>query len=153
MRKLTHKPQKVKAEVIGLDVHKRLIVFSHLDRSGQEIACGTLGPHREDLEAFLRPTIGRKKTHVVFEASRSSLWVYGLAREFVAEERIHVAQAAKIRAIANSLDKNDFNDAWWQEYLTQEGRLPESYVPPAEILELRIACRERHALCRRHSSA
>lgn len=151
MHKLAQKPQKVNAEVIGLDVHKRLIVFSHLNRKGEEVACGKIGPHREDLEHFLRKAIGRKKSHVVFEASRSSLWVYALAVSIVGPDRVHVAQARKIRVIANSQDKNDFNDAWWLAYLTQEDRLPEAYVPPAEILELRIACRERHALVRRRA--
>ena len=63
--------------------------------------------------------------------------------EFVDAGHVHVAQAKRIRAIANSNEKNDANDAWWLAYLTYEGRLPEAYVPQAEILELRIATRER----------
>lgn len=118
MRKLAQKPQRVNAEVIGLDVHQRLIVFSHFNRKGEEIACGSVGPLRSDLEKFLRSAIGGKKTHVAFEASRSSLWVYGLAVELLGQERVHVAQAQKIYAIANGKDKNDFNDAWWLAYLT-----------------------------------
>jgi transposase len=44
---------------------------------------------------------------------------------------------------ANSKKKNDSNDAWWLAYLTSEGRLPSAYVPQDEVLELRIATRER----------
>jgi transposase len=71
--------------------------------------------------------------------------VYELVSGLVGKERTHVANAKEIRAIANSKKKNDQNDAWWLAYLTSEGRLPSSYVPEDEILELRIATRERSA--------
>jgi len=62
-----------------------------------------------------------------------------------------VANAKEIRAIANSKKKNDSNDAWWLAYLTSEGRLPKSYVPEDDVLELRIATRERSSAVRRRT--
>ncbi len=132
MKKLTPIVEKVKAEVIGLDVHKDLIVFSRLSRRGEEVESGKLSSKREDLCRFLKDRVGRKKTHISFEASRSSLWVYQLLTEMYGKARVHLAQANKIRAIANSKSKNDFNDAWWLAYLTHEGRLPEAYVPEGD---------------------
>ena len=64
-------------------------------------------------------------------------------------EFVHVAQPKKIRAIANSTQKNDSNDAWWLAYLTYEGRLPECFIPTGKLRELRIAVRERFTLVRR----
>ena len=143
MKKLTSPVQKVNAQVIGLDVHKQLIAYCVLDRAGREIACGKVGGDPAALEALLKALVGRKKTHFAFEASGHSMWVYDRLTERYGEERVHVAQAKKIRAIANSQEKNDANDAFWLAYLTHEGRLPEAYVPPTSYRELRIATRER----------
>jgi hypothetical protein len=120
--------------VIGLDVHKDLTVYSWLNRRGEEVESGTLPSRGEDLRRFLRGKVGRKKTHIAFEASRSSLWVYELLVEMYGRDRVHLAQANKIRAIASSKSKNDFNDAWWLAYMTYEGRLPEAYVPEGKAL-------------------
>ena len=143
MKKLTSPVQKVNAQVIGLDVHKNLIVYCVLDRAGREIAADKVGGDRGSLEALLKKLVGRKKTHFTFEASGHSMWVYDLLAERYGKERVHVAQSKKIRAIANSQEKNDANDAFWLAYLTYEGRLPESYVPTLVYRELRIATRER----------
>ena len=129
MKKLTPIVEKVNAEVIGLDVHKDLTVYSRLNRRGEEVESGRLPSSPVALRRFVESKVGRKKTHITFEASRSSLWVYKLLVEMYGKERVHLAQANKIRAIANSKSKNDFNDAWWLAYLTYEGRLPEAYVP------------------------
>jgi len=79
---------------------------------------------RAEISQFIRKILDRGKAHFTFEGSRSSLWVHGVMAEFLAGESIHVAQAKRIRAIANSNAKNDANDAWWLAYLTYEGRLP-----------------------------
>ena len=76
MKKLTQTVEKVNAEVIGMDVHKDLTVYSRLNRRGEEVESGKLTSKREDLRRFLKQKVGRKKTHIAFEASRSSLWVY-----------------------------------------------------------------------------
>jgi len=143
MKKLSQPVRKVNTQVIGLDVHKRMIAYCILDRGGREIASGEIAGSRRALERFLDERVGRRKTHLAFESSGISMWVYDLLVERYGEERVHVAQAKKIRAIANSQEKNDANDAFWLAYLTHEGRLPESYVPPAAYRSLRIAVRER----------
>ena len=151
MKKLTSPVRKVNAQVIGLDVHKRLIAYCILDRGGREIASGEIGGRPDALERFLAKHVGRRKSHLAFESSGHSLWVYDLLVARYGEDRVHVAQAKKIRAIANSQEKNDANDAFWLAYLTYEGRLPEAYVPPSTYRELRIATRERAETVRRRT--
>ena len=146
MKKLTRRMQKVNAETIGLDVHKQRTVFSRLDRRGNEIAAGSFESAEEDLLLFLREHVGRRRTHVALEACGGMLWIYDVLVERLGQERVHVAQSRRIRAIANSQEKNDTNDAWWLAYLTHEGRLPECFVPTGHLRELRIATRERQAL-------
>lgn len=151
MKKLTNPIRKVNAQVIGLDVHKRMIAYCILDRGGREIASGQIGGRPSAFERFLKERVGRRKTHLSFESSGHSLWVYDLLVARYGEERVHVAQAKKIRAIANTQEKNDANDAFWLAYLTHEGRLPEAYVPPGTYRELRIATRERIETVRRRT--
>lgn len=151
MKKLSNPVRKVNGEVIGLDVHKRMIAYCILDRSGREVASGEIGGRPADLEALLEERVGRKNTHLAFEASGHSLWAYDLLVGRYGRERVHVAQSRKIRAIANSQEKNDANDAFWLAYLTLEGRLPEAYMPAAEYRELRIATRERTESVRRRT--
>jgi len=151
MRKLSDPVRKVKAQVIGLDVHRRMTAYCILDRAGREIACGEIASRPDALERFVKEHVGRRKTHFAFESSGFSLWVYDWLVERYGAERVHVAQAKKIRAIANSQEKNDANDAFWLAYLTHEGRLPEAYVPPTIYRELRIATRERAQLVKRRT--
>ena len=151
MKKLTGRVRKVNAEVIGLDVHKLWIWYSVVDRRGEEIDAGRIPADPASLGVWLQERIGRKRSHVAFEASGYSLWVHDLCVERYGKERVHVAQSRRIRAIANSQEKNDANDAFWLGYLTHEGRLPEAYVPPGSYRELRIACRERIERVRRRT--
>ena len=144
MKKLVRPVQKVNAEVVGLDVHQDLIVFTWMDRRGDELEQGSLGGTKEALDGLLDRL--PSPVHISFEAGRCTFWVYDALVERLGSKYVHVAQPKKIRAIANSTQKNDFNDSWWLAYLTYEGRLPECYVPTGTMRELRIAVRERFEL-------
>ncbi len=143
MKKLSEPVRKVNSQSVGLDVHKTVTVYCVLDASGATVREGRVASRRGELESLIKEVLEAGQAHVAFEASRSSHWVYELVGGLVGEDRTHVANAKQIRAIANTKRKNDQNDAWWLAYLTSEGRLPSSYVPEGEILELRIATRER----------
>lgn len=143
MKRLLRSERRVKAPVLGLDVHKAVIVFCLLDRQGDVAEEGRLEATREALGALLDRVAGKKKLHVSFEACGLSLWVYDALCERMGAERVHVAQPKKIRTIAASSEKNDRNDAWWLAWLAYEGRLPEAYVPARLYREIRTAARER----------
>lgn len=141
MRKLTRRPVRFKGLTFGLDVHQAFIEYVVLDRRGDELKGGRVSADRSGLEE-LRSLAGRRKAQYVLEACSSFVWVYDVLAERVGRERVHVAQPHRVHPIANSLEKNDANDAWWLAYLCFEGRLPEAYVAEGEIRELRIATRE-----------
>ncbi len=141
MKKLTRLVQKVNAPVLGLDIHKDLIVYCLLDREGNEVEAGAVGGTTSDLEALVDRLVGRRKLHAAFEATGGILWIFDLLVARLGRQRVHVAQPRRIRAIANSREKNDANDAWWLADLTHEGRLPESFIPTGALRELRIATR------------
>jgi transposase len=149
MRKMSRPVRKVNSQVVGLDVHKREITYCILDRRGEEIAAGKFKAEHDALADFLRKYVGRRRSHVALEASGYSLWIYDQLAERYGTERVHLAQAKKIRAIANSRRKNDDNDAFWLAYLASEGRLPEAGVPTGVRRDLRHATRARIEAVRR----
>lgn len=134
---------RVNAEVIGLDVHQKLIACCRLDRRGRGVSQHVIGGDRESLEQFLQEVVGRRRPHFALEACGGFEWVYDLLVARFGEERVHLAQPRRIKMIANSSEKNDANDAFWLAYLTFDGRLPEARLPGRVFRELRVACRER----------
>ena len=120
MKKMSRPIRKVNAFVVGLDVHAKQITYCVLDRRGEEVASGALRADAAALVAFCRKHVGRKKAHFALEASGYSLWIYDWLCQRHAAERVHLASAKKIRAIANSRRKNDANDAYWLAHYAHE---------------------------------
>ena len=143
MKKFAGRAQKIKTDVIGLDVHKDVIAFSHFDAAGDEVHSGTLETDGPAVLEVIRQVTDGRPVHVALEASGGMLWLYDLLVQELGAERVHVAQPRRIRAIANSQQKNDANDAYWLAYYTYEGRLPEAWMPTGEVRELRLAVRAR----------
>lgn|GEM_PF-4440803 len=73
------------------------------------------------------------------------MWIFDALAKDLGRECVHVAQPSRIHVIANSMEKNDANDAWWLAYLLYERRLPEAFVAEGALRELRIAARELRA--------
>lgn len=146
MKRLPDPVQKINAWVLGLDLHKRITVWVLLDRRGHFVDQGQIPSRPGALRALYKGLIGRKKAHVAFEAGGSSGWAFDTCQDLLGDtSRIHVAHSKLVKAIANSKQKNDYNDAWWLAHLTFEQRLPEVWWPRGEYRELRTACREREA--------
>ena len=110
MKKLTRRPVRFKGLTVGLDVHQSFTEYVVLDRRGDELAGGRIISDQSGLEELLS-LVGRRKAQYVLEACSSFLWVYDALVERVGRDRVHVAQPHRVRPIANSLEKNDANDA------------------------------------------
>jgi transposase len=143
MKKFAGRVQKVKTDVVGLDVHKDVIAYSHFDVEGEEVHAGTLAAEGPAVLGLLGEVTQGREVHVALEASGGMLWLFDLLAEELGAGHVHVAQPRRIRAIANSQQKNDANDAYWLAYYTYEGRLPEAWMATGEIRELRLAVRAR----------
>jgi len=151
MKTLVRTSSKVNAEFIGLDVHRKMTVFSVLNRRGEDGAAGQFPTRRKELVEFLDRTIGRKLSHVVFEASGSTEWLFDLFVSRYGASRVHVVHPKAIHMISRSSEKNDANDAWWLAYQGQEGRLPAAVIPSLAYRELRFAVRHRISLVQSRS--
>jgi len=153
VKKFAGVAQKVKTDVIGLDVHKDVIVFSHLDAQGDELHAGELPSEAQKVIEAVHGLRDGRPVHVTLEASGGMLWLYDVLVAEFGEEFVHVVHPRFIRAIAQSPDKNDANDAYWLAHYTHEGRLRESWMPRGAVRELRIAIRGRHEAVRQRTRA
>ena len=80
-------------------------------------------------------------------------WGWYWAADVIAEcgARLHLAHPLGIAGYANRRVKNDIRDATLLADLLRMGRLPEAWVAPPEVRELREEVRYRHKLSRLRS--
>jgi transposase len=132
--------------VMGLDQHRAQITAEWTDLATGEISRGRVAPaDRAAVRRFLARFAGRE-LEVALEATTG--W------RFVVEELervgagVHLAEPAETSGLRGSKKrpKTDWADARHLRELLLIGRLPESWIPPEHILDLRARVRCRHTL-------
>lgn len=143
MKKLHRRPSRFKGVTVGLDLHKSFTQYSVLSEAGDEVDAGRVVSRPEALSKLIDTLTGDgQAVQVTLEASGCFLWAYDLLTDQLGRAPVHVAAPSRVRVIADSMEKNDANDAWWLAYLLWEGRLPGAFVAEGDLRELRIASRE-----------
>ena len=130
------KPERNASEeerYIGLDVHKHYITVGGMNAK-QEIV---LRPRDVEMERFKTWAAGnlRKTDEVVLEATTNTWDVYDTIAPLVG--RVVVAHAAEVKQIANSRVKTDNQDVIRLIRLLIAEIVPEVWVPPVEVRQLR----------------
>jgi len=125
---------------VGLDIHKKNCPGVIMDED-EEFENSLLG-----VERFFQ---GYQDAQVVIEASYSWRPTYERLEEMDLE--VKLAHPHKVRAIAEAKIKTDSIDARTLAHLLRADLIPESYVPPEEIRELRDKVRLRAKLGRERS--
>jgi len=131
---------------IGLDVHRAQITFDALDLESGEVETGQIAPAtRLELRRGLRRWNGEQVAAAV-EATTGWRFVVEELRRAGAEA--HLAEPAETSARRGNKRraKTDRRDARHLRELLVEGRLPEAYIPPAHLLDLRARVRWRKTL-------
>jgi transposase len=122
----------------GFDLHRAQITFDQLDTDTGEVRTGQLRPAtRANLRRWLEPLAGHDEVAFVVEGCTG--W------RFVAEElaragvQVHVAEPADTATLRGKKKraKTDRADARHLRELLVQDRVPESWVPPAHVLEVR----------------
>jgi transposase len=131
--------------VAGFDLHRSQITFDALDRRSGEVTRGRIAA----TPGAVGEWVGRfpaREVHVAVEAG-TGWWFVHQALEG-AGAVCHLAEVTETRARRGPKRraKTDFADARWLRTLLDEGRLPEAWIPPAHICELRTRTRLRHTL-------
>ena len=132
---------------IALDIHKHYCVVAGVDREGRVILQPVRVEHAE-LEGWLK-----KKLHstdqVVIESTTNAWHVYDLLSPWV--ERVAVANPIRVKQIAQARVKTDIRDTLILARLLAANLVPEVWVPPAHVRELRQLLSQRRQLVETHT--
>jgi len=134
----------MKTNHIGIDLHKRTQTWVALSEDGQsKLFTRTFPVTPEGVRAgiHLAKSIGSEKLVVAVEPVCGWVWVVALLREAGLE--VHISNPRKVKAIADSLQKTDENDAHVLARLCRTGLMYESVEVPPEMQKLRSLVRER----------
>ena len=132
--------------VMGLDQHRAQITADWIDTDSGEVRRARVAPaDRAGVRRFLERFCGRE-LEVALEATTGWRFVVEEVRRIGAG--VHLAEPAETAARRGNKKraKNDRADARHVRELLMIKRLPESWIPPEHILDLRARVRLRHSL-------
>ena len=130
----------------GFDVHRAQITFDLVDRATGELRRGRIVPAtRERLRAWLS-TVEVARLVVAVEGTTG--WRFVAEEVAAAGGRVVLAEPGETRALRGPKRraKTDRADARWLRELVERGELPQSWIPPAHLLELRCRVQLRQTL-------
>jgi len=123
---------------VGLDVHKRVCYATLTDEKGRVIKQGKFSNDEYGLNSFMQ---GIDEAQVAMEAGYCWQPLYDHLKEKGYD--VKLAHPLKVKAIAEAKIKTDKVDSETLTHLLRANLLPESYVPPKDIRELRDLVRRR----------
>jgi transposase len=131
----------------GLDVHRGQITYDWIDSASGQLAPAT----REHLRRWLGQFAGQQAT---FAVEGCTGWRYvveelgraGIAAHLAEPADTSAARGPKRRAKTDQLDARHLRE------LLAAGRLPESWIPPTHVLEVRTLVRCSKALTDEHTA-
>ena len=132
--------------VMGLDQHRAQITAEWIDTATGEVSRGRVAPaDRAGVRRFAA-RFGGQELEVALEATTG--WRFVVEEFTAAGARVHLAEPAETAARRGTKKraKSDRADARHLRELLMVGRLPESWIPPAHLLDLRARVRLRHTL-------
>src|SRR6187200_3739504 len=134
------------AVFLGLDLHRAQITFDALDVDTGEVQTGRVRPaNRDTFARFLARFDGAELVAAV-EAMTGWRFVVEELQRVGAE--VHLAEPAEVstRRDRKRRAKTDRLDAGLLRELLMERRLPEAWIPPSHLLDLRAKVRLRKTL-------
>lgn len=135
-------PESTSSRFLGIDLHKQYLVIGGVN-SRQEVV---LNPRRISIHKWLDwarenllPT-----DHVVLEATTNAWDIYDQVEPLVAH--VAVAHPPQVKWIAEARVKTDRHDVLRLAHLLAADLIPEVWVPPMEVRELRALMAYRRRL-------
>jgi transposase len=132
---------------IALDIHKKYCVIAGVDREGRVVLQAVRVEHA-DLEGWLKKKM-LSTDHVVIESTTNAWHVYDLLSPLV--ERVVVANPIQVKQIANARVKTDVRDTFILARLLAANLVPDVWVPPVHVRELRQLLSQRRQLVETHT--
>jgi len=128
--------------VIGCDVHKRYSVFVAIDHRGRLSKPDRVEHEREMFRAYLQTL--PPGSEIAIEATGHWYWIVDEMEQ--AGHRPHLANPFEAKKRMGKPNKHDALDAGGLAILLRNGTLPESWIPPRDLRDVRELLRTRMAL-------
>ena len=150
MVKVTLTGQVRKSTVyVGLDYHQAFVQVCVMDASGQ-----VLSNHRCSNSAKAIRQVVERSGVVILAAIEACCGAADLAEKLVAAGwQVSLAHAAYVHKLKQSPDKTDWSDARLLADLLRVGYLPQVWLPPRELRQLRHVMRHRQQLAQARRNA
>jgi transposase len=132
---------------LALDIHKHYCVMAGVDRDGRVLVHPVRVEHA-DLEGWLKKNL-RSSDQVVIESTTNAWHVYDLLEPLA--ERVVVANPIEVKQIANARVKTDVRDTLILARLLAANLVPEVWVPPLHVREMRQLLSQRRQFVETHT--
>jgi transposase len=129
-------------QVVGIDLHRRRSVLVRMTEDGRRLGTARITNSPQELRAQIARA--GKSPRVVLEATYGWYWAADTLAAAGAE--VHLAHPLGVKAFSYRRVKNDERDAADLADLLRMGRLPEAWIAPQEVRELRELTRYRQKL-------
>ena len=129
-------------QVVGMDLHRRRSVLVRMTEDGRRLGTSRITNSPQELRAEIARA--GKSPKVVLEATYGWYWAADTLAAAGAE--VHLAHPLGVKAFSYRRVKNDERDSADLADLLRMGRLPEAWIAPHEVRELRELTRYRQKL-------
>jgi transposase len=129
-------------QYVGIDLHRRRSVIVRMDEHGEVLDTTRITNDAPTLAAEVAKA--GPDAQVALEATNGWYWAADAVTDTGAGT--HLVHPLGIKGMANRRVKNDVRDATDLADLLRMGRLPEGWIAPPQVRELRELVRHRHKL-------
>jgi transposase len=129
-------------QIIGMDLHRRRSVLVQMSEAGEQLAVVRID--NDPIALGRAIAAAGEAPEVVLEATYGWYWAVDVLQ--AAGASVHLAHPLGIKGFTYRRVKNDVRDAADLADLLRLGRLPEAYVAPPVVRELRELVRHRAKL-------
>jgi transposase len=129
-------------QVVGIDLHRRRTVIVRMTQAGERL--DTVRIDNDPLTLAAEIVKAGESPEVVLEATYGWYWAVDVLQD--AGASVHLAHPLGVKGFAYRRVKNDVRDASDLADLLRMGRLPQAWIAPPAVRELREAVRHRAKL-------
>jgi transposase len=137
-------------QYVGIDLHRRRTVIVRTDASGERLGMARID--NDPVALALEVARAGPDAEVVLEACYGWYWAADVLAGQVGVDQVHLAHPLGVKGFAYRRVKNDERDAADLADLLRMGRLPEAWIAPPDVRDLREGVRHRAKLVMLRSS-
>ena len=129
-------------QIVGIDLHRRRSVIVRMDQAGNRLDTARID--NDPMELAEQIALAGENPQVVLEATYGWYWAADVLQD--AGAQVHLAHPLGVKGFAYRRVKNDVRDAADLADLLRMNRLPEGWIAPPQVRQLREMVRHRAKL-------